>query len=207
MRDGLEAVGDGTGQETGERCVDVALSVAVLAVGVEAQRVHEVELVLGAGHGDVEQAPLLLDLLRRARWPCRRGCSRPPRACTKTASHSWPLAEWMVDRIRKSSSRCGGPARSPLADGGSMRDLRQEPLPGGVPRCDQLDLLEVAEPHHRRVVEALEVRLVPAPRFAHLAGQSPSCPHEALMQRHKPGQSSRAARRRVDAGAREPPLT
>ena len=31
---------------------------------------------------------------------------------TWTTCHSPPLAEWMVDSTRKSSSRCGGPARS-----------------------------------------------------------------------------------------------
>jgi hypothetical protein len=37
-----------------------------LLVGVEALGQQQVELVLGAGHGDVEQAALLLDLLGRA---------------------------------------------------------------------------------------------------------------------------------------------
>ena len=38
-----------------------------LLVRIEALGNDQHELILGAGHGDVEQAPLLLDILRTAR--------------------------------------------------------------------------------------------------------------------------------------------
>ena len=49
-------------------------------------------MILRARHGDVEQAPLLLDL---AGVPVARSDGMRPSATlsTKTASHSWPLAE------------------------------------------------------------------------------------------------------------------
>jgi len=41
--------------EPAARCVDVTVAVAGLVVGVEALGQEELQLVLGAGHGDVEQ--------------------------------------------------------------------------------------------------------------------------------------------------------
>ena len=49
---------------------------ARLAMGEEALRHDQVEIVLGAGHGDIEQAPLLLDLGRGACARDRKACSR-----------------------------------------------------------------------------------------------------------------------------------
>ena len=49
----------------------MTVAVAGLVVGVEALGHQQVELVLGAGHGDGEQAALLLDLLGRAGRPVR----------------------------------------------------------------------------------------------------------------------------------------
>ena len=54
-------------------------------------------------------------------WPVPNSEGRLPSATlsTKTLSHSWPLALWIVLRMRKSSSSSGSPASSPVAAGGS----------------------------------------------------------------------------------------
>ena len=74
-------------------------------------------------------------------WPVARSDGRQPSArwIRWTTSHSAPLAEWMVDRVRKSSSRWGGPARSPVDAGRVERELGEEALEargraGGLPR-------------------------------------------------------------------------
>src|SRR5438477_564699 len=59
------------------RIVEVAaatwpITAAVLAVNVEALRLHQVQRVARPRHGDVEQPALLLDLRRRARGHVRR---------------------------------------------------------------------------------------------------------------------------------------
>src|SRR5579863_1018357 len=52
--------------EAGAARVDAAVAVPRLSVDIEALRDDEREFVLRAGHRDIEEAPLLLDLLRRA---------------------------------------------------------------------------------------------------------------------------------------------
>ena len=47
----------------------------VLAVGEKALRNHEVQIVPGARHRDIEEAPLLLDLGRRAGTEVRRNAA------------------------------------------------------------------------------------------------------------------------------------
>src|SRR5262249_61142681 len=46
-----------------------------LLMGEEALRRDQVQVILGAGHGDVEQAALFLDLRRRARGEIRRNAA------------------------------------------------------------------------------------------------------------------------------------
>ena len=50
----------------------MVVALSVLAMGEEALRDHQMEIVLGARHCDIEEAPLLLDLFRSAsaevRW-------------------------------------------------------------------------------------------------------------------------------------------
>ena len=77
----------------------MAVAARGLAVHEEALRRDQVQAVLGPRHRDVEQPALLLDLLRAA--DAEIGGMQPSTALsTKTFFHSWPLAEWMVDRIR-----------------------------------------------------------------------------------------------------------
>ena len=63
----LEVVQDRRRDEPASRGVDVAVAVARLLVGEEALGHEELQFILGAGHGDVEQAALLLDLRGRSR--------------------------------------------------------------------------------------------------------------------------------------------
>src|SRR5262249_28050039 len=53
----------------------MAVALRVLAVGEEALRDHQMEIVLGARHRDIEEAPLLLDLFRSASAEVRRNAS------------------------------------------------------------------------------------------------------------------------------------
>src|SRR5262245_20303184 len=71
----LEAVEHGGGDEARARGVDVAIAVRALLMGEEALRRDQVQVILGAGHGDVEQAALFLDLRRRARGEIRRNAA------------------------------------------------------------------------------------------------------------------------------------
>src|SRR5258708_38746153 len=58
--------------EAGARGINVAVA---LALGEKPLRDHEVEIVLGARHGDIEEAPLFLDLVRSAGAEVRRNTS------------------------------------------------------------------------------------------------------------------------------------
>src|SRR6516162_11949911 len=51
---------------TAARGIDMVVPLRVLAVGEEALRNHEVQIVPGTRHRDIEEAPLLLDLGRGA---------------------------------------------------------------------------------------------------------------------------------------------
>jgi hypothetical protein len=51
------------------------VALRVLALGEEALRNHEVQIVPGARHRDIEEAPLLLDLGRGAGTEVRRDAS------------------------------------------------------------------------------------------------------------------------------------
>src|SRR5690242_15787149 len=52
--------------EAGAARIDAAVTIPRLPMNIEALRNDERELVLRAGHRDIEEAPLLLDLLLRA---------------------------------------------------------------------------------------------------------------------------------------------
>src|SRR6266576_2846655 len=52
--------------EAASRGIDMAVALRVLAMGEEALRDHEAEIVPRARHRDIEETPLLLDLFRSA---------------------------------------------------------------------------------------------------------------------------------------------
>ena len=87
------------GNETRSSGVDMPIALRVLAVGEETLRHDEVKIVLGARHRDIEQAPLLLDLVGIP-VPRSEGMQPSTTLSTNTDFHSWPLAEWIVERIR-----------------------------------------------------------------------------------------------------------
>src|SRR5271169_52324 len=60
------------GNKAGARGIDMAVALRVLPVGEEALRNHEVQIVLGTRHRDIEEAPFLLDLGRAAGAEVRR---------------------------------------------------------------------------------------------------------------------------------------
>ena len=96
----LEQPRDRRRDEARAQRVHVAVAAVRLIVRVEALRHDDVELVLRARHRDVEQPPLLLDLV--ASMPVARSDGMQPSTAlsTNTDFHSCPLAEWMVERIR-----------------------------------------------------------------------------------------------------------
>src|SRR5260370_13084781 len=49
------------------------------------------------------------------------------------------------------------------------RERGQEPLSGGILRSDLLELIQVGDPRPRRVIQTLELGLVPFPKPADLA--------------------------------------
>ena len=65
-RASIEMPEDVIRQEPAAWCKDMTVAAAGLVVRIETLWVHEVKLVPGPRHGDVEQAALLLDLLRAA---------------------------------------------------------------------------------------------------------------------------------------------
>jgi hypothetical protein len=55
-----------TGDKAGALSVDVPVACAALSMRKEALRNHQVKLVLGSRHGDIQKAPFFLDFRRRA---------------------------------------------------------------------------------------------------------------------------------------------
>ena len=95
----LEVVDNGGGNEARAGNIEMLVPLLGLLMRVEALRNHEHEPVFGAGHRHVEQPPLLLDVLCGA--GCHvRGDTTIDRVEDEDCLHSWPLAEWMVERMR-----------------------------------------------------------------------------------------------------------
>ncbi len=80
-----------------------------------------------------------------------------------------PLAEWMVDSVRYSSSSEG--LRRQIAGGVRRieRQLREEALAIGILPRQQLELIEIADSRVEVFVQPLEMRAIPLARGIHLA--------------------------------------
>ena len=136
------------------------VAVRVLAVREEALRHDEVQVVLGARHGDVEQAPLLLDLGGRA------GAEIGGDAAVDDVEdeHRLPLLplgrmDGRQDQIVLVLQRRAG-----FVAGGVRRiegQLGEEALARGVAGGDLLQLHEIGAARRGVLVHAFEVRLVP----------------------------------------------
>jgi hypothetical protein len=80
-------------------CQNVAVAMPMLVAAEHAHRLHQMQVLPRAGHRPEREAALLVDLLAAA--DCHaKGMQRAMTLSRNTASHSWPLAEWIVDSTR-----------------------------------------------------------------------------------------------------------
>jgi hypothetical protein len=70
-----------------------------LPIREEAMRRDQVQRVLGPRQGDIEQSTLFL-VSAVVPVPRSDGMQLSTTLRTNTDSHSWPMAEWTVERIR-----------------------------------------------------------------------------------------------------------
>ena len=87
------------GDEARPGGIEMAIALRVLSVDEEPLRHDQMKVILCAGHGNVEQSTFLLDLGRRTGTEVRRHAAVDD-VEQIDRFHSWPLAEWIVDRIR-----------------------------------------------------------------------------------------------------------
>ena len=164
-KSGSSAVGD----EAGARRVEVAVAAAALLVHVEALGDEDRELVAGAGHGDVEETALLLDLVAGA----GRHVARDAAVDAVEDEHRVPLlalgrVDGGEDQVVLVEVRRAG-----LVAGRVRRvegEVGEEALAGGIGLGDALELDEVGGAHRGIVMEPFEVRLVPEADTLDLGG-------------------------------------
>ena len=154
--------------------------------GVESVRVEQVQMVARSRHRDVEQAALLVDLL----WCPGRHVRRYAAVNHVEHIHHIPFLalsgmDRREDEIVFVEVRIGG--YIPHCVGWVERQLAQEPLARRVARGELLQLLQISRARVRRVVQALEVRLVPAPDHPELtlpvSGPATERTHQLAEQR------------------------
>ena len=136
------------------------VAVGVLAVREEALRHDEVQVVLGARHGDVEQAPLLLDLGGRA------GAEIGGDAAVDDIEdeHRFPLLSLGRMDGRQDQIILVLQRRAGFVAGGVRRiegQLGEEALARGIASGDLLQLHEIGATRCGVLVHAFEVRVVP----------------------------------------------
>src|ERR1700751_3977122 len=138
----------------------MAVALRVLAVGEEALRDHQMKIVLGARHCDIEEAPLLLDVFRSAGAEVRRN------AYIDDIQHEdrltfWPLGgmNGRKDQIILVEQRYTGLV------GGRVRRVErqfcQETLPRRIPARDLFKLDQVGASRHDVLMQSFEMRFVP----------------------------------------------
>ena len=178
--------------EARARGIDVAVALRILAVGEEALRHHEMQIVLGARHRDVEQAALLLDLGGRA------GAEVGRNAAVDDVEHEDRLPflalggmDGREDQIVLVEQRHAG-----LVAGRVRRIERQfgeEALARRIAAGDLLELDQVGAARLGVLVDALEMRLVPQPRALEL-GRPPARRAESpIGLRRRPSSRRRRA--------------
>ena len=170
------------------RRIDVPIALGVLAVGEEALGHDEMQVVLGARHGDVEQPPFLLDLGRRCRCQVRWN------AAVDDVEHEHRLpflalggVDGREDQIVLIEQRHAGLVARGV--GRIERQLGQEALARGIARGDLLELEQVGLARRRILVDAVEMRLVPAPcllDFGRPAGRPARSPSRCRRTRASP---------------------
>ena len=139
--------------------MDMAVALRVLAMREEALRDHQMKIVFGARHRDVEEAPLLLDLFRSAGAEVRRNAS------IDDIQHEDRLPflalggmDGRKDQIILIEQRQAG-----LIAGRVRRIERQfcqETLPRGIPARNLFKLDQVGAPRHGVLMQPFEMRFV-----------------------------------------------
>src|ERR1700720_3844507 len=138
----------------------MTVALRVLAVSEETLRDYEVEIVSGARHRDIEEAPLLLDLFRSAgaevRWY----------ASINHIQHEHRLPFLALGRMngREDQIILVEQWRTGLVAGRVRRIERefcQEPFPRGVSARNLFELDQIGSPRHSVLMEPFEMRFVP----------------------------------------------
>src|SRR6202035_2346703 len=161
----------------------MVVALSVLAMHEEALRDHQMEIVLGASHCDIEDPPLLLNLFRSAGAEVRRNTS------IDDIQHEDRLPflalggmDGRKDRIILIEQRQAGliPGRIRRIE----RQFCQETLPRGIPARDLFKLDQVGAPRHGVLMQPFELRFVPptgALEFSRPAAPLAPCRLAALV--------------------------
>ena len=163
----LEVLCDGCRDEARARGIDVAVAALCLVVHVEALRHHQHQRVLGARHGDVEQPPLLLDLLGAAGRHVRGDAAVDD---VEDVDRLPFLTLGGVDGrqdqvVLVEQRRAGLRARRARR---IEREVGEERFARGIARSDAHELVEIAGAHDRVRVALLEMGLIPLPHEVEL---------------------------------------
>src|SRR5215468_9445539 len=95
----LEYIKNAIWDEAAAHGQNVTVCMPMLMTAKKTQWLHQMEMLPGARHCDVQETALFLDLIGAA--DCLSEGMQPSLTLsTNTASHSCPLAEWIVDRTR-----------------------------------------------------------------------------------------------------------
>ena len=159
----LEKAREIVGNETAARGIDMAVAARMLAMGEEALRNHQMQMVAGAGHGDIEQAALLLDL---GAGPGRE-VGRDAAVHHIEQKNRFPFLSLGGMDGRKDQIILVEQGNAGLGAGGVGRIERQfgqKSLARGIGRGDLFELDEIDLAGGEILVQAFEMRLVPKPR-------------------------------------------
>ena len=147
----------------------MAVAVRALAVRVEALRHDQVQMILGARHGDVEQAPLFLDLGLGAGRKVRRdaavdGVEQEDRFPFLALGGMDGRENQIILVEQRHAGLVAGRVRR------IERELGEEALAARISLRDLHELDEIGLADHGVLVNALEMRLVPAAHQLDLGG-------------------------------------
>ena len=142
----------------------MAVALRALAVREEALRHHQMQIVLGPGHRDIEQAALFFDL--RAEVPAPRSDGMQPSTTLSTIDRFPFLAlggmDGREDQIVLVEQRHAGLVAGRV--GRIERQFGEEALARRIAAGDLFELDQVGAAGLGIFVDAVEVRLVPQPR-------------------------------------------
>src|SRR6201987_2334535 len=160
------------------------VALGILAMGEEVLRDGEMEIVPGACHRDIEEAPLLLDVGRGAGAEVRRDAS----VDDVQYEDRFPFLAFGGMDGRKDQIILVEQRRPGLVAGRVRRierKLREEPLSRGISARDLFELDQVSAPRDRVLMQAFEMRLVPhtgAGEFSRPAAPSRAETYECFQE-------------------------